>query len=55
MAYTLQQLTDLEELRILKHSYFRAIDTANVALLDTMFTDDVAGAITVSSCPAGPT
>lgn len=41
MAYTLQQLTDLEELRILKHSYFRAIDTANVALLDTMFTDDV--------------
>lgn len=42
MAYTLQQLTDLEDIRTLKHRYFRGIDTADMALLATLFTEDVA-------------
>ena len=29
MAYTLQQLSDLEDIRTLKHRYFRGIDTAD--------------------------
>ena len=33
MAYTLQQLSDIEEIRLLKHRYFRGIDTADTALL----------------------
>ena len=41
MAYTLQQLSDFEDIRTLKHRYFRGIDTADMALLDTLFTDDV--------------
>ncbi len=41
MAYTLQQLSDLEDIRTLKHRYFRAIDTADMALLETLFTHDV--------------
>ena len=41
MAYTLQQLGDLEEIRTLKHRYFRGIDTGDFALLDTLFTDDI--------------
>lgn len=41
MAYTLQQLSDFEEIRTLKHRYFRAIDTANAELLSGLFTDDV--------------
>jgi hypothetical protein len=41
MAYTLQQLSDLEEIKVLKHRYFRSIDTANWPLLAGMFTDDV--------------
>ena len=41
MAYTLQQLSDFEDLRTLKHRYFRAIDTADATLLATLFTDDV--------------
>lgn len=41
MAYTLQQLSDLEEIRTLKHRYYRAIDTADEALLSNLFTDDV--------------
>ena len=41
MAYTLQQLSDLEDIRTLKHRYFRGIDTADMDLLGTMFTDDV--------------
>jgi hypothetical protein len=41
MAYTLQQLSDLEDIRTLKHRYFRCIDTANLAELDGLFTDDV--------------
>lgn len=41
MAYTLQQLSDLEDIRTVKHRYFRGIDTADQALLETLFTDDV--------------
>ena len=29
MTFTLQQLSDLEEIRQLKHKYFRCIDTGN--------------------------
>jgi SnoaL-like domain len=42
MPYSLQQLSDAEDIKVLKHRYFRAIDTADEALLRTMFTDDVA-------------
>ena len=41
MAYTLQQLSDFEDIRTLKHRYFRGIDTADETLLRTLFTDDV--------------
>lgn len=41
MAYTLQQLSDLEDIRTLKHRYFRGIDTADMDLLGNLFTDDV--------------
>jgi len=41
MTYTLQQLSDLEDIRTLKHRYFRGIDTADAALLETLFTADV--------------
>lgn len=41
MTYTLQQLSDLEDIRTLKHRYFRAIDTADMALLATLFTADI--------------
>jgi len=41
MAYTLQQLSDLEDIRTLKHRYFRGIDTADIALLSGLFTNDV--------------
>ena len=41
MAYTLQQLSDLEDIRTLKHRYFRGIDTADLALLGTLFTQDL--------------
>lgn len=41
MAYTLQQLSDLEDIRTVKHRYFRGIDTADMNLLATLFTDDV--------------
>ena len=41
MPYTLQQLSDIEEIRLLKHRYFRAIDTANAELLADLFTDDI--------------
>ncbi len=41
MAYTLQQLSDIEDIRILKHRYFRGIDTADMALLSPLFTKDV--------------
>lgn len=42
MAYTLQQLSDLEDIRTLKHRYFRGIDTADSALLSGLFTEDLA-------------
>lgn len=41
MAYTLQQLTDLEDIKVTKHRYFRGIDTADMALLEPLFTDDI--------------
>lgn len=41
MAYTLQQLSDLEDIRTLKHRYYRGIDTADLSLLTNLFTDDV--------------
>jgi len=41
MAYTLQQLSDIEEIKVLKHRYFRGIDTANATLLEGLFTSDV--------------
>ena len=41
MPYTLQQLSDLEDIRNVKHRYFRGIDTADQAMLNTLFTDDV--------------
>lgn len=41
MAYTLQQLSDMEDLRTLKHRYFRAIDTADTALLAGLFTEEI--------------
>lgn len=41
MAYTLQQLSDMEEIKVLKSRYFRGIDTADWSLLEGMFTQDV--------------
>jgi len=41
VAYTLQQLSDLEDIRTVKHRYYRGIDTADEALLETLFTDDI--------------
>jgi SnoaL-like domain len=41
MGYTLQQLSDLEEIRQLKARYFRCIDTGNHTELATCFTPDV--------------
>lgn len=41
MAYTLQQLSDIEEIKLVKHRYFRGIDTADMALLGPLFTEDV--------------
>jgi SnoaL-like domain len=41
MTFTLQQLSDLEEIRQLKARYFRCIDTGNETELATVFADDV--------------
>ncbi len=41
MSYTLQQLSDLEEIRQLKARYFRCIDTGAEGELATLFTEDV--------------
>ena len=41
MVYTLQQLSDFEDIRTLKHRYFRGIDTADMALLAELFTEDL--------------
>ncbi len=38
---TPQQLADIEAIKVLKHRYFRAIDTADRALLDTLFAEDL--------------
>ena len=42
MGYTLAQLSDIEEIKVLKHRYFRGIDTGDMALLADLFTEDVA-------------
>jgi SnoaL-like domain len=41
MAYTLQQLSDIEDIKLLKHRYCRGMDTAEWDLVETLFTDDV--------------
>ena len=41
MAYSLQQLSDFEDIRTLKHRYFRGIDTADIELLKSLFTEDI--------------
>lgn len=41
MPFTLQQLSDAEDIKILKHRYFRGIDMADQPLLNTLFTEDV--------------
>ena len=56
MPFTLQQLSDIEEIKILKHRYFRGIDTADMALLAGLFTEDVAEVRTtklISAAAAG--
>jgi len=42
MPFTVQQLSDIEEIKVLKHRYFRGIDTADMALLSGLFCEDVA-------------
>jgi len=42
MAFTLQQLSDMAEIKVVKHRYFRGIDTGDAALLAGLFTEDVA-------------
>ena len=37
----LQQLIDIEEIKNLKHRYFRAIDMADFDLLDNVFSPDI--------------
>ncbi|KRO34416.1 MAG: hypothetical protein ABS21_05210 [SAR86 cluster bacterium BACL1 MAG-121105-bin34] len=37
----LQKLLDIEEIKNLKHRYFRAIDMADFDLLDSIFTEDI--------------
>lgn len=39
--FSAQQLSDLEEIRQLKHAYFRCIDTGNETELASLFTEDV--------------
>ena len=40
-AYSLQQLSDIEAIKVLKRRYFRAMDTADRAMLETLFADDL--------------
>ncbi len=40
-APSLQQLADIEAIKVLKHRYFRAMDTADKALLETLFAEDL--------------
>ncbi|MEY4375891.1 MAG: hypothetical protein RJB26_441 [Pseudomonadota bacterium] len=42
MKFNLQQLSDLEEIKQLKHRYFRCLDTGNETELATVFIEDVA-------------
>lgn len=42
MPYTLQHLSDIEDIKVLKHRYFRGIDTADSALLADIFVEDIA-------------
>lgn len=42
MGHTLRQLSDIEAIKVLKHRYFRAIDTADTALLASLFVENVA-------------
>ena len=37
----IDRLLAIEEIRNLKHKYFRAIDMADYELLSTIFTDDI--------------
>ena len=37
----LQKLIDIEEIKNLKHRYFRAIDMADFDLLDHVFADNI--------------
>ena len=37
----LQKLIDIEEIKNLKHRYFRAIDMADFDLLDNVFADNI--------------
>ena len=37
----LQMLLDIEEIKNLKHRYFRAIDMADFDLLDNIFSQDI--------------
>ncbi len=37
----LQKLLDIEDIKNLKHRYFRAIDMADFDLLNNIFTDDI--------------
>lgn len=41
MEERLRRLEDIEAIRNLKHRYFRAIDTADIATLNDVFADDV--------------
>lgn len=41
MKFSIAQLSDLEEIKQLKHCYFRSIDTGNASDLATVFTEDV--------------
>ena len=41
MAFTPQQLSDLEEIKQVKSRYRRGADTCNKALVREVFTDDI--------------
>ena len=43
----LQKLIDIEEIKNLKHRYFRAIDMADFDLLDNVFSKDITSIIEV--------
>lgn len=41
MPYTPQQLSDMEDIKLLKHRYFRAVDTADWSLIQDAFAEDI--------------